>query len=284
MECSPPCHGGGHDSSPVRGAKSIPVTDVCNGDYNGSMTAGAKLEVSDDELRSAVARSRSWRGVQRALGYKDTSGFVGEHLRERATALGISASHFPRHVPWTADQLETAVRECDSWNQVLSRLGVTPNGHNASKVRGYAERHGFSYSHFTREHSRSGETPFTNDRHPDHLRAAGNSIAMSWFARRGYPVSLPVEDRPYDLIVEADGALYRVQVKTATARASNGVVYCKVHRVPSRDGYRIAYEPDDVDFFFIIDIDDNFYIVPIGDVAGTLQVSMSMIEHRKVPH
>lgn len=262
----------------------VPIYKALDGDYYGVVSTGVRLDVSDDELRSAVARSRSWRGVQRALGYKDTSGFVGERLRERATALGISTSHFPRHVPWTADQVEAAVRECDNWNQVLSRLGVPQNGHNASRVRGYAERYGFSYSHFSREHNRSGETPFTNDRHPKFLRGAGNSIATSWFMRRGYAVSVPTEDRPYDLIVEADGTLYRVQVKTTTARQTNGVIYCRVNRQPSRDGHRITYERSDVDFFFIIDIEDNFYIVPISDVAGTLQISVSTIGHRKVPH
>lgn len=217
------------------------------------------------------------------LGYSDRNGFIGERLRERASDLGIPTSHFPWQVPWTAQEVAEALRECDTWTQVLIHLGVALGGHNVSKVRSYADRHGLDYSHFARHRDRGGEMPFKAERDLAHLRVAGNSIATSWFARRGYAVSVPVEHRPYDLIVEADGQLHRVQVKTATARDSSGAVVCRLRRKPSRDGQEIAYDRADVDFFFIIDLDDNHYIVPIGDVTGLMQVSLSTLAHRKVP-
>src|SRR5712691_9432347 len=137
------------------------------------MPSGTALEFSDDELREAIARSRSWRGVARVLGYSDRNGFIGERLRERASDLGIPTSHFPWHIPWTAPEVATALRECDTWTQVLLRLGVALGGHNVSKVRSYADRHGLDYSHFARHRDRGGEMPFNAERDPAHVRTAG---------------------------------------------------------------------------------------------------------------
>jgi hypothetical protein len=218
------------------------------------------------------------------LGYSDRNGFISERLRERASILGIPASHFPWNVPWTAREVAAALRECDNWNQVLLRLGVALGAHNVSKVRSYADRHSLDYSHFTRHRERGGGIPFDAKRDLKYLRTAGNSIATAWFARRGYAVSVPIENRPYDLIVEGDDRLHRIQVKTATARDTSGAVVCRLRRRPSRDGQEVAYDSADVDFFFIIDLEDGYYIVPISDVIGLMQVSLSTLKHRKVPH
>ena len=63
--------------------------------------------VSDDELRAAVAASRSWRGVLRVVGR--TSPRVGRDLRQRCDALGIAYGHF-RAGP-TDDTVLRAVRD-----------------------------------------------------------------------------------------------------------------------------------------------------------------------------
>jgi hypothetical protein len=48
-------------------------------------------------------------------------------------------------------------------------------------------------------------------------------------------------------------------------------------------GGREAYEPDDVDFFFIVDGDmTHYYLVPSQEVAGFGSVSLATLEHRKV--
>jgi PD-(D/E)XK endonuclease len=87
---------------------------------------------------------------------------------------------------------------------------------------------------------------------------------------------------PYDLVVDAEGALYRVQVKTATARdRKSGVWSCRLAQNPK---YRktVVYDPDDVDFFFIIDGDMTYYLVPGEEVAGLGSVSLATLGHRQV--
>ena len=106
---------------------------------------------------------------------------------------------------------------------------------------------------------------------------------MAWFARRGYTVSLPTEPGPYDLIVEADGTLYRVQVKTATYRDGKSGQFCvRVSRRPLRDNVQVAYDPADVDFFFIVDGDAIQYLVPLAELGGAQYVTVSTIRHQIV--
>jgi HJR/Mrr/RecB family endonuclease len=45
----------------------------------------------------------------------------------------------------------------------------------------------------------------------------GLGQAIAWFTRNSYTVSLPLTDsQDYDLIVDKDNVLYRVQVKTTS--------------------------------------------------------------------
>jgi hypothetical protein len=42
------------------------------------------------------------------------------------------------------------------------------------------------------------------------------------------------------------------------------------------------YDPDDIDFFFIVDADGVYYLVPIEEVAGQVSVSLNTLEHRRI--
>lgn len=250
------------------------------------MAQGVKLLISDKELRAAIANSQSWRGVMRYLGYATTSGYLGMRLQIRAQDLGILTEHIARRAVWTAHQLGEAVRDSTNWGEVVTRLGMSPgNRATIAKVRGEVERQGVDCSHFAGRRQPDVGTPFTAKPERRFLRSAAGSVAAAWFTRRGYSISYPSEPRPYDLVVEASGSLYRVQVKSAGTRDSkSGSIICRVGRTPLRDGQQIAYDPADVDFFFIIDIEDNYYIVPIREIAGHVYVSVSTLQHRKVEH
>jgi hypothetical protein len=96
-------------------------------------------------------------------------------------------------------------------------------------------------------------------------------------------VSHPAEPRPYDLAVEADGILYRVQVKSVTGKDHKSSAWiCRLGQNP-RYRKTVLYDPDDIDFFFIVTAADEYYIVPIEEVAGQGSVSLSTLEHRRVP-
>jgi PD-(D/E)XK endonuclease len=225
----------------------------------------------------------------RTLGYITTNGRLANGLRLRAETLGLDSSHFRYGRGgrvWPAAELEEAIRVSTSWSEVGGRLGLpTGNGDAIAKVRTLAARYGLDSRHFANQRGRVDSLPFTGTPDIRHLSRAASSMAIAWFARRGYTASLPTEPRPYDLIVEVDESLYRVQVKTATQRdARSGVVVCTIARKPRRDGRMVPYDSGDVDFFFIIDIDDRYFVVPVAEVGGNMHLSLSTVLHREVPH
>jgi hypothetical protein len=52
---------------------------------------------------------------------------------------------------------------------------------------------------------------------------AGLGQAIAWFTMKGYAVCIPLTDnQDYDLVVEIDGALRKVQVKSGSTLAKSG--------------------------------------------------------------
>jgi hypothetical protein len=58
---------------------------------------------TDDQLRTAVASERSWRGTARALGLRGSSAGVLRTLKARATELRLDSSHIGRR-PYALDK------------------------------------------------------------------------------------------------------------------------------------------------------------------------------------
>jgi hypothetical protein len=46
----------------------------------------------------------------------------------------------------------------------------------------------------------------------------------------------------------------------------------------------VAYDPGDVDFFFIVDAEDRYFIVPVPEVSGNIYLSLNTVPHREVEH
>lgn len=95
-------------------------------------------------------------------------------------------------------------------------------------------------------------------------------------ARAGYCVAKPLgENSRYDLIIDKDGKLSRVQVKTGRLR--NGVILFHTYSTHThRKGIACRPYTAEIDFFGIYCPDlGNVYLVPIEDTArlsGTLRV------------
>lgn len=99
---------------------------------------------------------------------------------------------------------------------------------------------------------------------------------MNWFMQRGYPVSLPVEPVPYDLIADSDEGLKKVQVKSSQRASTAGRFEVKLHRseyVPATNGnpgrYRqVAYKEGEADLFFVCCRDGSCYLLPFQVIEG----------------
>jgi hypothetical protein len=105
------------------------------------------------------------------------------------------------------------------------------------------------------------------------------SAVVTELLRRGFKVLKPVGDRlPYDLAIDIEGTLLRVQVKSAWFR--NGAYFVDSRRTKTnrRQMLRDRYSADDFDFA-ILYIDDLkvFYIMPV-DVFSSYKSAISLVE------
>jgi hypothetical protein len=219
----------------------------------------------------------------RELGFGERSSSSGaiRIVRRRAAELGFDASHFLGNRRWSDAQLRRAVSESNNWDDVLSRLGLSTNGGAPPHVKANAIRLGLDTSHLNRV-SYLGRQPSEMPAQISHrkadlkyLRVAAPAIAAGWFALRGGAVSFPAEPAVYDLLVDAPDGISRVQVKTTTFWTKYGWAVGVGHHPDThakRRGHRVAYDPDVIDLFFIIDGDLTMYLIPSRAIAGRLQV------------
>jgi hypothetical protein len=109
-----------------------------------------------------------------------------------------------------------------------------------------------------------------------HLREAGTAIAAMWFLLCGYNASIPMEPTLYDLLVSMPDGIKRVQVKTTTYYNKGWVV--QVGRRPysvANRGLLVPYDPDLMDFFFILDGELTMYVIPSRVIAGRVAILLS---------
>lgn len=102
--------------------------------------------------------------------------------------------------------------------------------------------------------------------------------------KREWGVLAPVGDRlPYDLVLDVDGALIKVQVKSAwwDVKKGNYVVDNRRTKTNRRVMKRENYGPTDFDFAFLyIDEKDIFYIMP-AEVFISYGSEIHLVEEEK---
>lgn len=232
---------------------------------------------SDEQLAAAVKVSASWRGAMRELGLKSTSAGAISIVRRRADELGLDTSHFRGMRRWSDAQLRTAISDARTWEELIHRLGLSPN---SGSIRPFLESHalrlGLDCAHLTahpptRFPDSAGSAPAPNQRH---IREAGPSIASSWFTLCGCPVSFPIEPATFDLLVSMPEGIKRLQVKTSTCDREHGW-HLGVGRRPYTSkglGPHTPYDPGDIDYFFVVDGDLTMYLIPSQVIAGRVGI------------
>jgi PD-(D/E)XK endonuclease len=214
---------------------------------------------SDAQLVDAVRSSTNWRGVMRELGLNATSAGAIRIVRRHVVRLGLDTSHFRGKRRWSDAQLKHAVSASQSWDEVLGVLGLAVNGGGMrTHVKSHAIRLALEIGHL------EAGVPTLDEprpRKPDvkHLREAGASIAAAWFTLCGSSVLFPIEPAIYDLVVSIQDRLSRIQVKTTTHYSKNGWMITVGRRPYSirKDTPLIPYDPDLIDYFFMLDGDLN---------------------------
>jgi hypothetical protein len=108
------------------------------------------------------------------------------------------------------------------------------------------------------------------------LREAATSLAATWFSLCGFNPAIPVEPAVYDLLVSMPDGIKRVQVKTTTYCRKSGwqvVVGRRPYSAGNREGL-VPYDPDLIDWFFIVDGDLAIYLIPSKIIAGRVGLSL----------
>jgi hypothetical protein len=223
----------------------------------------------------------------RMLGYGERSKSAGaiRIVRRRAVELGLDSSHFRGKRRWTDAQLRQAVSEAHSWGEVATKLGLSTNSGNIQPhIKSHTIRMGLDTSHLNGL-SHRGPGPLEAPSEISELKAdlrflrvAAATTAAAWFAFRGYAVSFPVEPTVYDLVIDGPTGTSRVQVKTTTSTTTKDGWTATVGHHPDTHakkghGHRLlAYDPEFIDLFFIIDGDLTMYLIPSRALAGRVRV------------
>jgi hypothetical protein len=212
----------------------------------------------------------------RELGLSETSAGAIRIVKRRAQELRLDWSHFTGQRRWSDALLRRAVANSASWDELLAALGLGPDhGDGRTVVKAHARRLGLDLAKLQcPDHPVVPPDSFIPDK--SRLRTAGAAIAASWFLLCGCGVSFPVEPAVFDVLAETSDGIKRVQVKTTTCRVATGWMV-SVGRRPYSAGNRgplVPYDPDVIDYFFVVDGDLSIYLIPSAAIAGRVQIML----------
>ena len=111
--------------------------------------------------------------------------------------------------------------------------------------------------------------------------------AINFFISNGYEVCLPIGDkRDYDLVVEKNGVLSKVQVKYAGLYTASGT--CKVGlRITGGNqsfNYAKKYKVDAFDFLFVYTAKGEKYLLPWDKITFRNELSIETEKYRMYRH
>ena len=107
----------------------------------------------------------------------------------------------------------------------------------------------------------------------DNNKNIGNSslgIADAYFCSNGYVVSIPLNDtQDYDLVVEKDNKLYRVQVKGTSFKTKYGIYQVALKSCGGTKGkFYKTVRNTNVELLFIVTKDLDKYLIPIENIKN----------------
>jgi PD-(D/E)XK endonuclease len=191
-------------------------------------------------------------------------------VRRQADRLAIDYGHFTGQRRWTDESLAAAIDASSTWADVVARLGLAdPSSQTA--LKGHAVRLGIEIDHLRTGTARRSQAQPMNPQ-TAYLSRAGSLLAASWFTLCGHEVSWPLEPCRYDLLVQMNNGIRRIQVKTTTVRQRDSWT---VWLSSTRSGTRLTYDLDDIDDFFVIDGDFSYYLIPVHRVGGLHAIALA---------
>lgn len=212
------------------------------------------------------------------------SGAARSALKERVAALGVSVAHFnagkTRLV--APDALEDAVLRHDTWEQIAATLGFSTR-HSVDRLIALAAEHGIDTSG-VRKSTVAVPDPTNGSlvnlsRDLSRHDVVALMLTAAWFASRGAQVHIAAEGCKYDLVVDLDGRLLRVQVKSTMS--STGTVHVGCNDSAGGNNRKRPYRLDEVDQFALFTPDAAF-LVPARHVCGKMAVGVRRLHPFRV--
>lgn len=105
----------------------------------------------------------------------------------------------------------------------------------------------------------------------------GLTQAIATFSKLGYNVSVPIVDNQcYDLVIEKDGTLYKVQVKTTKQIAPSGNFVVELKRVRANKTSNVIHKFDNTecDYLFIFTAKSEEYLIPYPEIQVTSTITL----------
>lgn len=104
---------------------------------------------------------------------------------------------------------------------------------------------------------------------------SGLGVAIGYFMQQGYIVSIPINDTQcYDLAVDIDGKLNKVQVK-ATGQKDNGVTVVNAKSSGGTNGgiYQRLVDTD-IDLLFVTNEEKEMWLMPKEAIKSRSTISL----------
>lgn len=104
----------------------------------------------------------------------------------------------------------------------------------------------------------------------------GLGIAIAYYASNSYAVSIPLNDtQDYDLIVDKNNKLFKVQVKSTSCKTKYGNYQVSLKSCGGTKGktYKTLIDTD-VDEVFIVTDNLDIYIIPIDRIENRTTINL----------
>lgn len=109
--------------------------------------------------------------------------------------------------------------------------------------------------------------------------------AIAYYTSKCIPISIPLNDtQKYDLIIDIDGVLKKVQVKTTRYKSRCGVYQVELHNTGGASGKCNirTFDKTTCDILFIVTYDGVYYEIPTDNinVKHTLALNESVEKYK----
>lgn len=102
-------------------------------------------------------------------------------------------------------------------------------------------------------------------------------MAIAYFGSNGYTVSIPLNDtQDYDLVVDFDGELKKIQVKASGYKQNNDSFQIQLRTVSgtTRQPYKTVKDTD-IDYLFCLCGDGTMYLIPRNKIINKTALNLT---------